>query len=97
MRKIARQPTVSTSQPPITGPSAPVIAPAAAQVPIARPRSSPENPAPRMARLDGISSAAPTPWTARPASNSPRLGASAQASEARLNSISPAANTCFRP
>jgi hypothetical protein len=42
--KIARQPTVSISHPPTSGPIAAVIVVLAAQVPIARPRSSPNRP-----------------------------------------------------
>ncbi|MEI9928013.1 MAG: hypothetical protein WDN44_10410 [Sphingomonas sp.] len=52
-KKIARQPIPSTSQPPIGGPIAAAIAPAAAQVPIARPRSSPAKALPRIARAVG--------------------------------------------
>src|SRR6516165_11800700 len=59
-RKIERHPTPSISQPPTTGPIAPAMAPAAAQVPTARPLASPENDDPRMARLVGIKRAAPT-------------------------------------
>ena len=59
------QPTVSTSQPPSSGASAPAIAPAAAQVPTARPRASPVKAALKMARLLGISIAAPSPCSAR--------------------------------
>ena len=61
------QPAVSTSQPPSIGATAPAIAPAAAQVPTARPRSSPVKEALRMARLFGISIAAPSPCSARAA------------------------------
>src|ERR1700716_3697478 len=66
-RKIVRHPTVSTTHPPRMGPKAPARAPAAAQVPIARPRASPVNAPPRMARLLGMSSAAPSPCSARAA------------------------------
>jgi len=69
MKKMIRQPTISTSQPPATGAAAPARAPTAAQVPMARPRASPLNSLPRMARLLGISRAAPTPWSPRPASS----------------------------
>src|SRR6266481_7078423 len=51
-RKIVRHPTVSTTHPPIMGPKAPARAPAAAQVPIARPRASPVNAPPSMARSE---------------------------------------------
>jgi len=42
-----------SAQPPITGPIAPIAAPVAAQIPMARPLDSPENVCPRMARLFG--------------------------------------------
>ena len=41
MRKMLRQPAISISHLPSNGPTAPAIAPSAAQVPIAGPRSSP--------------------------------------------------------
>jgi len=41
IRKIARQPTVSISQPPSTGPKPAAIAPLAAQTPTARLRAAP--------------------------------------------------------
>ena len=81
---------MSISQPPASGPSAPKTAPAAAQVPTARPRASPLNPAPRRARLAGISRAAPIPCAARAASSQAKPGASAQASEAALKIAMPA-------
>ena len=46
IRKIARQPTVSISQPPSTGPIAAAIAPAGAQKPTARLRARPSKLAP---------------------------------------------------
>src|ERR1700686_1718442 len=84
-RKIVRHPTVSTTQPPTTGPNAPARAPAAAQVPIARPRASPVNPPPRMARLFGRSSAAPNPCSARAARSHGSDGAPAHITEAQVN------------
>src|ERR1700688_4849290 len=58
-RKIARQDTWSTSQPPRTGPVAAVNAPKPAQRPIALLRSLSANAAPNIARLAGVNSAAP--------------------------------------
>src|ERR1700692_29848 len=60
IKKIVRHPTVSTIHPPTMGPKTPARAPTAAQVPMARPRASPLNAPPRMARLLGVSSAAPS-------------------------------------
>src|SRR3954447_20484951 len=61
IRKIARQLPRSTSQPPSTGPMAPAAAPVAAQMPIARPLAGPAKVWPKIARLFGISIAAPHP------------------------------------
>jgi hypothetical protein len=97
MRKIARQPTASTSQPPRSGPSAPATELAAAQVPTARPRASPSKAAPRIARLAGTSSAAPTPCSAHTASSQPNPGASAHAADAAAKTAMPARNMRFLP
>src|ERR1700688_372780 len=88
-RKIMRHPTVSTIHPPTMGPKAPARAPAAAQVPIARPRASPVNAPPSMARLFGISSAAPNPCRPRAARSQAKEGAAAQASDAKPKTDSP--------
>ncbi len=92
-----RQPGPSTSQPPSRGATAPAIAPAAAQVPTARPRFSPEKAALRVARLFGSSSAAPIPCNARAARKTARLGASAQRIEASANRAMPSCITRRRP
>jgi len=81
-RNIERQPTRSINQPPINGPIAPAAAPAAAQVPIALPRASPSKLLPRIARLVGISIAAPTLCSTRPAIKMTRSGANAHNSVA---------------
>ena len=94
---MARQPTVSISQPPSTGPPAAITAPIEAQMPVARPRASPVKLAPRIARLLGIRIAAPTPCAARAASSSARLGASAQASDASANKAVPPTSRRWRP
>ena len=91
------QPSPSTSQPPSIGATAPEIAPAAAQVPTARPLASPVKEAERMARLLGISIAAPSPCSARPARKIARLGAAAQSSEAAVNRTMPQSITRRRP
>ena len=89
MRKIARQPTVSISQPPSTGPTAPAIAPAAAQKPTARLRAAPSKAPPSTARLLGSIIAAPIPCTARAAISQARLGAAAQAAEPAAKATMP--------
>ena len=67
IRKATRQLIVSIRNPPSGGPSEVVIADAAAQNPIARPRTSRGKVAAMIARLCGTSSAPPIPCTARPA------------------------------
>ena len=79
------------------GAIAPEIAPAAAQVPTARPRCSPVNAEPNMARLFGISIAAPSPCSARPARKIARLGAAAHRIEAAVNKAMPQSITRRRP
>jgi hypothetical protein len=60
-RKASRHEKWSMSQPPSTGPMAAGIALYPDQVPIALPRRSFGNDAPRIARLPGTRSAPPTP------------------------------------
>jgi len=83
--------------PPTTGPTvaaSPVTPP---YTPSAHPRRSGGNAAFSSASASGMTSAAPAPWTARAAISVPTEGASAHATEARLNNASPAANTARRP
>ncbi len=61
MRKTARHEIACASHPPKTGPIAAMIAVNPDQVPIARPRASPENATVISERLPGINSAAPIP------------------------------------
>jgi len=88
---------ITTRHPPRTGPAAPITAPIDAQIPIARPRASPEKELPRIARLFGIKSAAPVPWMPRAKNNQGRLGARAQATEAMPKSKVPATRRRTRP
>ncbi len=97
IRKIARHPTTSISQPPRTGPIADITAPIEAHMPMARPRASPEKLAPRIARLLGIRMAAPMPCNPRPASSKVRPGAAAQRIEAAANRTVPPASSLTRP
>jgi hypothetical protein len=76
---------------------APRAAPVAAQMPIARPFGSPEKVMPRMARLLGIRTAAPTRCSSREARSTLRVGASAQPSEATANKAVPAISMSRRP
>ena len=79
----------SMSQPPITGPIAPMAAPVAAQIPMARPLDSPEKVCPRMARLFGMSIAAPMPCSSRHTKKTGSPGANAQPREASANNAVP--------
>ena len=87
--KINRQDQTCSSHPPATGPTAANTLVHADQVPIARPRSSPENDADRIERPCGISRAAPMPCTARAATSCPSESDAAQPAEASANSVTP--------
>ena len=97
-QKMYRQPRESVSTPPRTGPSAALEAAAIAHaaVALARPAASGKAAA-AMASPCGNIKPAPTPCAARPASSAPRLGASAQASEASTNVTSPHRSRSLRP
>jgi hypothetical protein len=69
----------------------------ALKMPIAAPRFSGGNAALRSARPSGMTSAAPTPWTARAAISVPTSGASAAAPDAAAKSASPIAYKRRRP
>jgi hypothetical protein len=91
-QKIQCQSIPCVIAPPITGPLAtarPAIAP---QMPTTAPRRSGGKAAVRIVSDNGITAAAPSPWTARAPSSSPGLRASAQAADAAVNSASPATN-----
>ena len=77
---------------PSGGSSAVVSARAAAQVPTARPRSSPENAVPTKARLAGMRNAAAAPGTPRRTTSAPAVGASPQAIDAAANPERPRMN-----
>jgi hypothetical protein len=50
-----------------------------------------------IARLPGVSSAPPTPWSARAKISMPTFGASAHSSEAAANQITPTTKMRRRP
>ena len=64
---------------------------------MARARSSGRNDACRMARLPGVSSAPPMPWTTRAAMSSPAFGAMPQMAEATANQTIPMEKMRLRP
>jgi len=66
-------------------------------VPIARPRRSSGNDAPMMARLPGVSRAAPTPWKARAPISASILGARPHRTEAIANTMVPSTKMRRRP
>ena len=94
---MAGQPTFPTSQPPISGATAAIAAPDAAQMPTARPRFSPEKAALRRARLLGSNNAAPMPCAARATSRIGRLGASAHTKEVSAKMPVPMSSNRLRP
>ena len=96
-KNTARQLQCSISQPPKTGPAAAVIALDPDHVPIARPRSASSNVALMIARLPGTRNAAPTPCSARAAMRARVEKAKPQATDARVNSVTPARNMRLRP
>jgi hypothetical protein len=75
-----------------SGPSAPAIVPHAVRVPIAGPRSRSGNVLTITASELGVSRAPATPWSARNATSSPIVGASAHSSEVRPKPPTPSAN-----
>ena len=79
-RKMRRQST-STSTPPSGGPLAAAIAPTDAQAPTVPARASTGSPCSRRPSDVGMTSAAPTAWTARAATSTPTEGAAAQPAE----------------
>lgn len=85
-------------RPPTTGPRARASALTAAQMPMAMLRSlTLVKVAMMIASVVGISSAAPTPWTARLAMSKSPLPASPAASEDRVKTAMPTRNSRRRP
>src|SRR5215207_3962349 len=97
MQNSTRQSNASTSTPPSAGPAAAATAADALQRPIAAVRRAGGVSASTNASDAGIISAAPTPCTARAASRTPKVGASAASSDATVNVVTPATNRRRRP
>ncbi len=95
--KIHRHEAVSTSCPPMSGPSTVPIPLHAVQAPIARPRSSGGKVAAITASAAGVSSAPQTPWSARDSTSSSIVGATAQKTDVTPNPITPNSNTRRAP
>ena len=90
--KIQRHDAVSTSWPPISGPSTVPIPPQAVQAPTALPRSSGGNTATITASAAGVRSAPETPCSARATTSISIVGASAHSSEVTPNPATPTTN-----
>ena len=97
MRNTQRHEATWISQPPMNGPTAVATPPSPDHAPIARARSCGANEAWIIARLPGVSSAPPTPCSARAAMSSGAVGASPHSSEAIANQTTPITNTRRRP
>ena len=95
--KIQRHEAASTSWPPTTGPSTVPIPPHAVQAPTALPRSSGGKVETITASAAGVSSAPATPWSARAATSTSMVGASAQISEVTPKADTPSAKTRRSP
>src|SRR5262245_2229738 len=95
--KISRHDAAWMSHPPRNGPMAVATPPRPDQAPIAFPRSLGANDASRIARLPGVSSAAPTPCSARAAISTGAVGARPHSREAMANHTTPMTNTRRRP
>src|SRR3954451_14693973 len=95
--KIQRQVAWSTSRPPPSGPITIAMPAQAVHVPIAAPRSSAGKVAVMTASEDGTSSAPAIPWSARAATSSSAVGASAQMTDVVPKPASPTAKIRRRP
>ena len=98
MKNTARQPIVSISTPPTSGPPDSAAAAPAAHQPIARARSAgAANAWLRRISEHGTRTAAPKPWIARAAISAPMLGARPHAADAVVKSAKPATKTRRAP
>jgi len=97
IQKAHRQLKSVASQPPSSGPTAampPIIEPYTAK---AMARSRPWKRALMVERVEGITNAAPMPCTSRAPIRNAGVGAEPTASEASMNSVSPARSMSLRP
>ena len=97
IKNAARQDTVSTRTPPTNGPTMLVAEDAAAQTPIACPRSAPSKVAVMIASEPGTRSAAVAPCKTRKTISSSIVGASPQRAEQMPKPTRPVANIRRRP
>ena len=97
IRKTARHEIAPTRKPPTSGPTALATPLSPDQIPIARARCAGRMQVSISARLPGVMSAAPTPWTSRAPIRKPIVGAAAQRPEATENTAMPARKILTRP
>ena len=96
-QKIASQPISCVTIPPSTGPVRTAIPAPASRRPIAAPRRSAGYAALTRASPSAMTSAAPAPCPARPATSTPASGASPQTADEAVNTDSPIAYMRRRP
>jgi len=96
-KKSDRQPSVSTSTPPIDGPSAAARPPTEPQMAMACVRFSTGNSGSTKASVAGVSWAPPTACTTRASTRNQALGAMPHKSEPRLNHNTPRMKLRLRP
>ena len=89
LRSLAQRRDRSISSPPTSGPTAPDTPISPDHRPTPRPRSALRRLASMMARLPGVNSAPPIPWSSRAPIRASTLGATAQAREATANQTTP--------
>ena len=97
MKKTARHEIVWTRVPPTNGPRIAVAAAAAAQIPIALPRSGPSNVCVSKASEPGTSNAPAAPWTTRNAISVSMFGAKPHKMDAAPKPTSPMTKKRRRP
>ena len=97
IRKIQRQEAYCTSAPPTNGPMAAAMLPSPDQEPMARARLSGSNAPWIMARLPGVSIAAPMPCRMRARISTVALGAIPHRSDASANQMVPTTKMRRRP
>ena len=96
-KKAARQETAWTRKPPRSGPSVTRAEVEAAQIPIARPRSSPSKLAVMIERAPGTRSAPAAPWRSRARISTSMFGAAPQIAEVIPKPSRPRRKTRRRP
>ena len=97
IQKIQCQESPSTIAPPTTGPSATPRPDTPDQAPIASPRRPSGTASDRSVSDNGMTNAAPSPWSARATISASAVGASAAAAEAAAKIATPRVKIRLRP